>query len=461
MNKLFEASFKYENLDLVFKEKVSKVKSRGIDKKSARHFKIDKESQLKILEKKIEDKKFKFSPYLELLKVKNRDSPPRLICIPTIRDRIVLSISKNILHEIFSDSVNRDLPNSYIRKIKTYIKDNEGANIYYLKTDIKSFYDEIDRDILIGKLKKRIKNKFFLYLVKSAIENPTVPSNYRKADLEKYFPKKGVAQGLPISNILAQIYLKEYDIYFQSKLNKSLYLRYVDDIIILSKRNCKPLLKTITKELDKINLNINLEKTSSGKIDKGFDFLGYLIKKECISMSKKSIESPLNKIAAKITWFKKGLENRLERPEALQNDDKKFKKRFLKEVNEIITGSISKNKNYGWLFHFSEIDDKTVFYKIDNAIDKMFKKLKPLGIKKPKGLKKMSKAFFEIKHNKEGGYINNYDKLNTSQKKRQYLSSLAQIEPDKDYTDEEIDEIFDWSINGNLRNLESDIRYAY
>ena len=462
MTDKFANYFTLKNLENSFNSKVSKVSSKGIDKKSTENFKSDKANQLEVLERKIKSGTFKFSPYLEILRVKNRESLPRLLSLPTIRDRIILNITKDILHEEFKDSVNRELPNSYIRKIKKFLEKNKKAEtIHFLKTDIKKFYDEVDRGILIKKLKKEVTDKSFLNLLKNAIETPTVPSNYKKSDLSKYIVEKGIPQGLSISNILAQIYLKEFDDYFRAELDSDLYLRYVDEIIIFSKSDCTKSLNSIKNKLAEIKLNINEEKTLSGNLEKQIEFLGYSINRDNISVSNKAIESQINKIAAKVTWFKKGISNPKARPGWMWNDEKAFKNAFINEVNAIITGSKSAKKNYGWLFWYIEIDDLSVFYKMDSIIESMFRTLKSFNGKPPKRLKKTVKAYFDIKYNKGGSYIKDYDKINTLSKKKKLLQDVAQVDPNKKYSDTEIFNKYENYRDRNLKNLERDIGYGY
>ena len=154
MNKKYAEQFSYSNLETCFDKKVVKVKSKGIDKKSANNFKKDIVNELKFLERKIQNGTFTFSPYLELLRVKRRDSNPRMLSLPTIRDRIVLSTLKEILHVDFADCVNKAMPNSYIRRVKKYLQDNKGHRIYYLKADITQFYEKVNRTLLMEKLEE-------------------------------------------------------------------------------------------------------------------------------------------------------------------------------------------------------------------------------------------------------------------------------------------------------------------
>lgn len=452
--------FSIEEINKIFDLRISKSKSKGIDKRSFRSYNnLQKEALFLEIKQKIENKKYKFSPYLELLRIKRRNVNPRMISIPTVKDKIILSILKNVLHDFFPESINKDQPNSYIKKIKNFIKENQNEDLFFLKTDISEFYDKIDRKKLKQKVKKKITDRFFINILFNSIENPTVPSNYQKKDIKDFRTKKGVPQGLPISNILAQIYLNDFDQSFINLIDDdTIYLRYVDDILIISKIDCDEKLEKIKLLLKDIGLKINPDKTYKGKLDDSVEFLGYQISKKSITISKRTIENQINKIAGKITWFKKGLENPRARPEKYHTDLKGFRDRFLREVNEIITGSKSENKNYGWLFYYIEVDDISVFYKLDSVIEGMIKKVSFFQNRVPKKLKKTSKAYIEIKHNQDSDYINNYDKFKTIKQKEKLLKEVDMLD-ENEHDQTEIEMMFEYYKNRNLNNLKEDLGY--
>ena len=114
--------------------------------------------------------------------------------------------------------------------------------------------------------------------------NATVPKSYRNTERNKYQNKLGVPQGLAISNILAQLYLAELDETLNEK--NILYLRYVDDIMILMSSNRINLYNTsLSLELNKVKLNLNTDKSLSGELDKMPLFLGYKLLNNSISVS--------------------------------------------------------------------------------------------------------------------------------------------------------------------------------
>jgi len=205
-----ENYFNADYLTELYNEKLSNSKVKGIDKLNSISFSKRLGNEIEIIKRKVISGNYIFSPYVEVLKLKGRKKSPRIISIPTLRDRIVLLTIKEILHHEFPNNVNRKLPNNYIREIKQYLSITSGHE-YLIKLDIKKFYDNIKRSILIDKLRANELDPLIVNLIELAISTPTVPANTKRKNYDIFLPKKGVPQGLSISNILAQIYLNEVD----------------------------------------------------------------------------------------------------------------------------------------------------------------------------------------------------------------------------------------------------------
>lgn len=443
-------------LEKIFSKKIRNSRSKGLDKMSASHFETFRTSHYKKIIEKCLNGTFAFTPYLELLKIKNANTPPRTISIASIRDRLVLYVLKEGLSAKFPESINKKRPNRFIYEIKKFINESK-EDIFYIKVDIERFYDTIDRKILYATLEERGLNKTFIDLIIKAVENPTVPANTKKKDRTHFIKNNGIPQGLSISNILAQIYLSSFDKDISKR--KFLYLRYVDDILILNEGPISNFRKSnINRSLFKLKLNLNKEKTSDGKLSEGVSFLSYYMNQNIISISEKNIQIFIRRIAAKFTWYKNG-ERNLERREDWLQDDTRFKEVFLEDLNEIITGSRSESKNYGWLFYFSEINDLSLLFKIDKIINSFFNALDLFGNKPPSNLKRLVKTYYSIKYKTNHSYINNYDDFNTIRKKRSYLVFRGAIDPEVNKTDLEINYLFERFKNKKLKVLEKDLGY--
>jgi len=61
---------------------------------------------------------------------------------------------------------------------------------------------------------------------------------------------------------------------------KVFYIRYMDDIIILSKKkwHLRKAISILNEIVSSLSLELHLKKKFIGRISKGFDYLGYILK---------------------------------------------------------------------------------------------------------------------------------------------------------------------------------------
>ncbi len=447
--------FTESNLTKIFDDRIKKKSFKGIDKIRPTQFEKNKDVEIKRIAERYKNEEYNFIPYLEILRTKGRNKVPRMISSPTVRDKITLTALKEYLHKQFPESVPNKLANCVVRELKEKI-DSENFKFYY-RTDIKAFYDEINRTKLLNLLTEKISNPKTLNVLKSSIENITIPHNESKKNSDNYTTIKGIPQGLPISNILAQIYLGKIDNHFLK--NEFCYFRFVDDIIILTRY--KPYLTSFRLKfmLSHLGLKLNKDKSQIGNISTPFSFLGYHFKGAKLTLSEKQISKFITRISGKFTWFKRGIENPESRPEWLIKNVDLFKESFISELNEKITGAKAGKKRYGWLFYFIEIDDLTLLYRIDDIIRNQFKSLDDFGKRPPKELKSIVKAYFNIKYKNGKKYIHNYNHYETTAQKRKFLVSRGKLNPSGAYSKEQIERAFEKYKNKRISILDKDIGY--
>ncbi|MDR2406792.1 MAG: reverse transcriptase/maturase family protein [Bacteroidales bacterium] len=395
---------------------------------------------------------YKYSPYMEKLISKGRNKNPRIISIPTIKDRIVLYTLKEMLHEIFPECVNNQLVNTKIKGLSGIILHKETGDI--IKIDIKGFYDSINQQILFDKIRTRIKSNVLLSLIEKAITNPTVPKKYAKCGKDDYYQYLGIPQGLAISNILANIYLGDFDGKISQKCEY--YYRYVDDILLVCNENeSRDLYTKIKNDLQRIGLNLNSEKTKTLKIHESFDFLGYKIGEHALSISAESIQKFIDSLFALLCNYKR-LKDHKEARESWLTDEL-LPNRFQSEINERITGAISEKKKYGWLFYFSAMNDMSILYKLNAILKSALTRIFPSNFLSKVEIKNFVKAYYAIRNNPKSGYIENYDNFDTILKKREYLEFRGYIDRTKEYTADEIEYKFNTIRERNLLMMQRDI----
>ncbi len=283
----FKRLFSIKSIESAYDNFVSKKPTRGLDRIGIKTFNRDKKEHFQVIYRKCNKGTYRFTPYVEKLLSKGRGKLPRVISVATMRDRIVLYLLKEFMHQVFPLSVNRRLPNDYIREIKEFDKSNGQQTLCYFKGDIKSFYDSINRLVLMSIIRAKVKSPKILTLLKLAVSTPTVPLNSR-SDRGQYKTDKGIPQGLAISNILANIYLHQLDQKFQRYGLK--YFRYVDDILFfVQEENADELETEITRDLTELDLNLSKRKTECNISNCPYDYLGYHLELPKVTIREQNI----------------------------------------------------------------------------------------------------------------------------------------------------------------------------
>lgn len=131
---------------------------------------------------------------------------------------------------------------------------------YTLKLDIRKFFYRIDRGILRGLIEHRIKDRRFV-------------------DLMMQFADHGEPVGIPIGNLLSQlyalIYLNPLDHFIKRELGVKHYCRYVDDFVLFGLSR-DVLLAHKTRIVTFIaGLGLELSKSTLARVTCGVNFVGY------------------------------------------------------------------------------------------------------------------------------------------------------------------------------------------
>ncbi|MBX9607384.1 MAG: RNA-directed DNA polymerase [Gammaproteobacteria bacterium] len=435
---LFSDLFSPDALIEAFRVSFSNSVGKGIDRRNGFQFQPLAEAELTTASKKITDGSFRFSPYLEVLKTKNRHSPPRLISIPTIRDRVVLHQLNKFLASIYPDCVPRNIAATYVRELNNALREVDPATTWVCGLDIRTFYDSIVRQRLLAGLTRRTTQPILLGMVRHAINTPTIPRNVTRTHHRDYRSHVGIPQGLAISNILASIYMRDVD--RGMALPSIRYFRYVDDVLMFGpKDQVQAAAKSLSGRLKRRGLSlhpVNSGTSHFGPLPKQFGYLGYVFKWPAISVREATIERFLQSIAAKFSDFTHNKARRLERLKYL--NEKRICEIFVMELNERITGAISEHKRYGWIAYFNQITDLTLLHRMDRTIADFFRRLPEFGHSPPAELQKLSRAYFEMKFNPTGGYVRNYDSISTRPQMLTFLLERGQIGPDDQLTDDDI-----------------------
>ena len=280
---LFEKAFTMENLHRAF---LDARKGKRV-KRATLKFEVNLGAELQSLYSELNSDTYKPRAYSQFYVYEPKK---RLINAPAFRDLVVQHAIYRIIYPIFDKTF---VDTSYAcrkgggthkasdytqREIRKY-----DGDLYFVKLDIKKFFYSIDREILRKMFEKKIKDVRFVNIMCEFVEMNT-------------------DKGIPIGNLLSQIYALTYlnplDHFVKRELKIKSYVRYVDDFVLIG--------LTIDEAIDaqakcekfvQDALNLELSHWHIQKIKKGINFVGYrtwksikFVRKHSIYKMKKAIK---------------------------------------------------------------------------------------------------------------------------------------------------------------------------
>ena len=232
-----------------------------------------------------------------------RDPKTRKISKSTFRDRIVHHAVHQFIESIFDKTfiegccANRkgkgnlyalNLFDEYKRKVTK----NNTRTAFCLKADIRHYFFEVNQEVLLNIIKRKIKEEKTINLINKILKN---------------YPNK--EKGMPLGNLTSQffanVYLNELDYFVKHKLKAKHYIRYVDDFVILHENEIQlKVWKFYINKFLKENLKIELhpEKSRVIPLSRGVDFVGFRNFYHGRLLRKRNVK----KMLVKIKLFKEG-----------------------------------------------------------------------------------------------------------------------------------------------------------
>jgi retron-type reverse transcriptase len=237
------------------------------------------------------------------------DGPkPREVFAADFRDRVVhhLLVSHQerlfepmFIHDSYACRKDRgtlaasDRLTEFLRRVTS----NGRRTAWALKLDVASFFPSIDKDVLFALLARCVRHPELRWLARAVLfHDPTADyqfhwrgsfvhppgsSRYPVPAQKSLFGKQN-ERGLPIGNLTSQfwanVYLNEVDQFVKRRLRCRHYLRYVDDMILLS-RDREDLARWRAEIAEFLRTRLKLELRADWSepflVGRGIDFVGW------------------------------------------------------------------------------------------------------------------------------------------------------------------------------------------
>lgn len=194
-----------------------------------------------------------------------------------------------------------------------------GNNGYIVLFDVKSYFDSINKGILLKKVRPRLDPELF--------------------EIYSYFVNNfpddiGIGLGSQISEISALFYLSSLDHRMKDKERFKYYARYMDDgyCIVETKEEAKRVVEILNEELTRVKLHLHPRKTVIQPLNKEFV---YLKRKFTLREDKTLLISPHKSTVLRYKRKRKKLVKKGVEQEKIEIVDTCFKA-YLKEFNSYV-----------------------------------------------------------------------------------------------------------------------------
>lgn len=225
------------------------------------------------------------------------DPKERVISVVPFVDRVMHHAIMNVLEPVFE---RQFIFHAYAcrkgkgsHKAVNYAFKKARTHKYFLKLDVRKYFDNIDHLVLKKLLSKIIKDVECLNLLFALIDSYGMVVSTCSTTAS--------GKGLPIGNLTSQFFANYYlsllDHYVLEQLKPCGYVRYMDDFLLFddSKEKLKIFLTQI-ENFCKNELILELKPPVLGNCKNGASFLGYLIKSDSVKLTQKSRRRKLAKL---------------------------------------------------------------------------------------------------------------------------------------------------------------------
>ena len=349
---LLERILARDNLNRAYKRVKSNKGAPGIDGMNVEEALPWLREHKDELVESIRNGKYKPQP-VRRKEIPKPDGGVRKLGIPTVVDRIIQQAIAQQLVPIyepqFSDNSFGYRPGrsgqQAIKRVKEYA---EKGYTQAVLVDLSKYFDTLNHDLLMNLMRKSIHDKRVIDLIKKYLKAGVMENGLHIKTRE------GSPQGGPLSPLLANIYLNEYDKEMASRGVP--VIRYADDIVVLAKspRAAERLMGTTQRYLEgKLKLKMNMEKSKVVSVFsvRNFKYLGFALGKGRNGVFIRAHAKSLKKAKAKLRQLTSRSQGRNVRV-------------VMKNVKVFIRG---------WLGYFGIASMKTIMHRWDEWLRRRFR----------------------------------------------------------------------------------------
>jgi group II intron reverse transcriptase/maturase len=292
---LFEGICALETLRESFKAVKRNKGAPGIDGITIEKYEENLEENLKQLQTEVLSWIYKPTPVKRVEIPKPGGKGVRMLGIPIVKDRVLHMAIKMVLEPILDPTFSRNSfgfrpGKNQQQAVQQAQKIVQSGKEYVVDIDMSKFFDRINHDRLIYRLKGHINDSRVLRLIGMILRGGIMIDGIKTPSEE------GSVQGSPLSPLLSNVVLDELDKELEKRDLE--FCRFADDcnIFARSQRSADRIMDSVKKFIEKkLKLKVNEEKSKTRKSNE-VKFLGMTIVNGTIAMAKASYDKAMAKV---------------------------------------------------------------------------------------------------------------------------------------------------------------------
>ncbi len=237
MSDLFETKSKpipitKEMVRAAYRKVRSNNGSEGVDEEDLTQFKENLSKNLYKIWNRMASGSYHSMPVKEVIIPKTSGGGERKLGIPTVSNRIAQEVVKSYLEPrletLFLPNSYGYRPNKSAHQALAQVKENVRKYAWVIDMDIKSFFDEVDHELLMKAIDKHVPEKWVKMYILRWLE---APIQTKEGLVNKN--GRGTPQGGVISPLLANLFLHYVlDKWIEKEYPTITFVRYADDVVV-------------------------------------------------------------------------------------------------------------------------------------------------------------------------------------------------------------------------------------
>ncbi len=341
---LMEAVVGRENMTDAYEQVMKNRGAPGVDGLTVVELKAYLQSHWARIKEELLEGRYQPQPVKRVDIPKPGGKGTRMLGIPCVVDRLIQQALNQVLQPIFdpefSESSYGFRPGRSAQEAVLQAKEfvREGKR-WVVDMDLEKFFDRVNHDLLMERVKRKVKDKRVLALIRRFLQAGMMESGVETQRTQ------GTPQGGPLSPLLSNILLDDLDKELERRGHS--FCRYADDcnIYVRSKRAGERVMDSIKGFVEKrLKLRVNPEKSA---VDRPWrrKFLGYSLtwhKEAKLKVAPESVKRLKEKLRER---FRQGRGRNLER--------------FIESLEPLLKG---------WSNYFRYAEVKGIFEELDEWI---------------------------------------------------------------------------------------------